>query len=261
MRNLAGVPAEEADRVVTEELLTAGIAAIPGLFVGEVKTSRGGVLEAHGRAVTLRRAWYCWIATIHGPPVPLAPMRALNDGYGREVRAGGYSGGRDTQRIAAGLSVWHIDTAQGLKAFADWFRGLKPFDVACRAHHHGSRIAKLETQLNTLVEDVRDAMSIADLPEVRDAIGRLAARAQALDVVLADVAAERDAAGEERRKALALARNDVLEKAAGALITKRDSILRAARPGTRKGGLEEAAAIVRALKEQETHDPHPVSGR
>lgn len=56
---------------------------------------------------------------------------------------------------------------------------------------------------------------------------------------------------EEHRKALVRARNDGLERAAQALLAKRDAILRGVKPGTRKGGLEEAASIVRAMKEPE----------
>lgn len=47
-----------------------------------------------------------------------------------------------------------------------------------------------------------------------------------------------------------------LEKAAQTLLAKRDSIMRGVKPGTRRGGLEEAATIVRAMKEPEP----PVSG-
>lgn len=54
--------------------------------------------------------------------------------------------------------------------------------------------------------------------------------------------------GAEHREALVRARNDGLDEAAEALLAKRDTMPTGTRNGTRRGGLEEAATIVRGLK-------------
>jgi hypothetical protein len=55
----------------------------------------------------------------------------------------------------------------------------------------------------------------------------------------------------EHRKALVRARNEGLEQAAAAIIQRRDNIHPALKKGNRRGGLEEAASIIRAMKEAE----------
>lgn len=148
MRNLAGVEASEATTVATLELTTAGIQTVPLTPTGEVHATVGGVIEVGGYEIRLDRRWVYWGAQVvrmpnqpedRGPRLPGPLAVALNDaphsnndgtrysgsgrGLGAVVRADGYAGGQaSSDLVEDGVRGWHIDTQDGLNAFAQWCR-------------------------------------------------------------------------------------------------------------------------------------------
>lgn len=147
MKNFAGIGAGEADVVVGRELAEAGIRVVPHTPVGEVRAALGGVIEADGYEIRLRRAWVYWVASVErmpncpedaAPHLPGPLAVALNDAphardfgskysgdlarLGGVVRADGYAGGQPSSALLDGVRGWHIDTQEGLNAFAAWCR-------------------------------------------------------------------------------------------------------------------------------------------
>jgi len=120
--NLAGHPSATA--ACSAELLSAGITlhtVDPG--TREVPSAMGGTLGDW----SFRRAWRYWIAYIDGPGIPRDKAIAFNKLWGSEVRVGGYAGGTSVQHAygsASHVGSYHINTAAGLKAFAELLRSL-----------------------------------------------------------------------------------------------------------------------------------------
>lgn len=123
MINLAGVP--ECDAAICRELQAAGInieeiekkeSEVPYLLIGKL----GGW--------TFKRAWYYWMADAPiGEGIPEAAARRLNGEWFDEVRVFGYSGGaRVKSWLSPRLTIdrYHIDTQEGLNAFASLVRKL-----------------------------------------------------------------------------------------------------------------------------------------
>lgn len=146
MQNLAGVVAADANQIVRRELEAAGIQVVPFTPDGEVRATFGGVIEVGGYAIRLDRRWVYWSAQVQRVPNQREDRRphlpgplavALNDAphigmgtkysgggatLGSVVRADGFAGGQSSEDIADGVSHWHIDTQEGLNAFAQWCR-------------------------------------------------------------------------------------------------------------------------------------------
>ena len=122
MDNLAGRP--DASSVTHNELTKAGIDVIrSGLSkYSEVPTVYTGRLGAF----TFERAWYYWIAR---GPMPLDMARRIyNDPIGaQDVRVAGHCGcpPPDEWALHGFVDLYHIDSAEGLRLFADVVRGLK----------------------------------------------------------------------------------------------------------------------------------------
>jgi hypothetical protein len=117
MKNLAGV---RCDAEVLAELAAAAIPAVPETLPQrnrEPVTEWGGALAGW----TFRRAWYYWCAD--GPELPLDVALRLHASHGTVVRAGGDAGCRaPTVDGYPSADSYHIDTAGGLRAFADLLR-------------------------------------------------------------------------------------------------------------------------------------------
>lgn len=146
MERATGLSTEDADLLISRELAQARISPITIPVGGEVRASLGGNIEAGGYVIRLRRAWVFWVATVavmpnppedRMPHLPEPLAKALNDaGYkgaqsyysGREpklgsvARAGGFAGGQDSSELGRGVYSWHIDTQEGLNAFAAWIK-------------------------------------------------------------------------------------------------------------------------------------------
>lgn len=146
MERATGLSTEDADLLVLRELSLAGIEPIAIPIRGEVRASVGGAISVGGYEIRLRRAWVYWDATVAAMPNPPeddaphlpAPLaRALNDAVyqgpqnyysgrgprlGSIVRADGYNGGQDSSELNDGVTGWHIDTQEGLNAFAKWIK-------------------------------------------------------------------------------------------------------------------------------------------
>ncbi len=119
MRNLAGD--ERANESITDELEAAGIERVAIDRHGEVPATIGGRLGAF----TFRRAWYYWM--VEGP-MPLEVARRLYaDPIGvADVRVAGHCGCPPPDEWAEDGFVldYHIDSAVGLRLFADAVRSL-----------------------------------------------------------------------------------------------------------------------------------------
>jgi hypothetical protein len=78
---------------------------------------------------SFRRAWYYWIAK--GPGIPADKAQAFHEIWGTQVRVDGHCGCPSPLEWFKGFSVghYHIDTQEGLNAFADLLRSIyKPGD-------------------------------------------------------------------------------------------------------------------------------------
>lgn len=129
MRNIAGAPIEEADEQCRTELRAAHIQATKMSFVrdGEVKTHYVGSLDPTGWG--FQRAWYYWVAT--GPGIPLAEAEEFDKQWGEVVRASGDCACRGPRFWNKGFGTgnYHIDTQDGLEAFAALVRRISLVDV------------------------------------------------------------------------------------------------------------------------------------
>jgi len=124
-KNLASKTYNPAtDDVIREELAFAGIPPYDGYeedFIlnltekSEVQTK----VIAFWNLWEFRRAWRYWVCTSkYGLPLEYALPLHLN--FGREVRVDGDCGCHSPEtRMGFGITCYHIDTAEGLKAFAD----------------------------------------------------------------------------------------------------------------------------------------------
>jgi hypothetical protein len=114
--NKAGTHADTND-ILTAELIAAGIEAVklPITLKNEVVTN----IIGHIGPWSFERAWYYWRAK--GPGIPIDDAIALHESLGEEVRVAGYAGGIDPRKAYSGFGVtdYHIDSAEGLKALAD----------------------------------------------------------------------------------------------------------------------------------------------
>lgn len=114
MQNLAG---QHCNEQVVAELAQAGIPPVVEARPQrhrEPVTDYGGAL--HGWSFT--RAWYYWTARTQQPRqrIPLREAKALHERLGAEVRTDGHAGGIPPN---GPVQCYHIDSAEGLKAFAD----------------------------------------------------------------------------------------------------------------------------------------------
>jgi hypothetical protein len=123
MKNYAGV--ENIDLELIQELTDAGITfkQYPFLKDGrnEVNTSVVGVL---GHWI-FTRAWVYWVAKGDG----ISPEYAepFHETWGNEVRVDGHCGCPSPVEWKHGFAIdtYHIDTSNGLKAFADLLKKIE----------------------------------------------------------------------------------------------------------------------------------------
>ncbi len=116
---------DEVDAKVSDELLAAGINRID---LGdawrrqtEVPTKYAGELCGWG----FKRSWYYWIAD--GPGVPPDVAETFHVTWGTQVRVDGDCGCPSPLERFKGFAVgcYHIDTVDGLAAFAELLRSVR----------------------------------------------------------------------------------------------------------------------------------------
>lgn len=73
---------------------------------------------------SFRRAWYYWVA--EGPGVPADKAQAFHETWGQQVRVDGHCGCPSPLEWHHGFAVgmYHIDTQEGLNAFAGLLRSI-----------------------------------------------------------------------------------------------------------------------------------------
>lgn len=116
--NLAGKH-KDNDSDCERELMDAGIKVFKFESLrnkkDEVVTAVRGELAYWG----FSRAWTYWVA--EGPALPLDVATALHEKIGKEVRVEGHAGAPSPLEWSGGfgVSLYHVDSAAGLKALAD----------------------------------------------------------------------------------------------------------------------------------------------
>ena len=132
MKNLTGT--QECDIDIALELQGAGIT------FERVETPAHKEVPYHliGKLIdwTFERAWTYWVVTIpEGKGIPENNAYEFNIEWSTEVRLNGLSGGTKTEVITNWLSTegtidnYHINTQEGLNAFADLVRKLSKLPV------------------------------------------------------------------------------------------------------------------------------------
>lgn len=99
---------------------------------------------------SFRRAWYYWMA--EGPGIPPHIAEKLHATHGKVVRVAGHCGCPSPIEWYEGFAVggYHIDTQDGLNAFAEMLRLIKPEDVAA-INHQQTQITELRDQLGATI--------------------------------------------------------------------------------------------------------------
>lgn len=115
---------QEVDRIVLSELSQAGIEP-EGPF--EFLRKRGEVPSAYVGNLCMwgfERFWTYWVAK--GPGVPPDEAQAFHEKWGRVVRVEGHCGCPSPLEWCKGFAVnsYHIDTQEGLNAFAALLRSI-----------------------------------------------------------------------------------------------------------------------------------------
>ncbi|KKK73177.1 hypothetical protein LCGC14_2896430 [marine sediment metagenome] len=119
MKNLAGDANCNAD--IERELLEAGIKVIeetPENKYAEVAWRLIGTLCGW----RFTRAWYYWVARTQYNPLPMAAAEELHQELGTEIRVDGHCGCPgpiEWWKEGGRADRYHIDTQQGLNAFAE----------------------------------------------------------------------------------------------------------------------------------------------
>jgi hypothetical protein len=121
MKNLAGD--SRADNTIRQELRRA---RIPMKDTPLGRTEVPFTVIGRLGAWTFKRAWYYWMAHAeYGKGLPEEKAEALNTRWREEVRVQGYAGGTDVAQWLTGagtIDTYHIDTQEGLNAFAKAIR-------------------------------------------------------------------------------------------------------------------------------------------
>lgn len=147
MKNLAGIPTDDANAAIIDELASAGVDAVPVALDSrhrEVLSTVDGLLRFGDRAFAFRRAWVYWcVSPAEGSPALTLDDAEAIDGAPYDGERGHYCGHRgclgDVARwagFAGGIaprefwpsSGWHVDTQAGLDAL----------DAALRARFGGA---------------------------------------------------------------------------------------------------------------------------
>lgn len=141
MKNLAGIPTDDANAAIIDELASAGVDAVPVPLDArhrEVLSTVDGVLRCGDRAFAFRRAWVYWsVGPAEGSPAltlddaeaidaaPHVGERGHYSGHrgclGDVARWAGYAGGIAPRKFWPS-SGWHVDTQAGLDALAKALR-------------------------------------------------------------------------------------------------------------------------------------------
>lgn len=142
MKNLAG--SNEATLRAVTELSAAKIPLVPASYMdGEVGSAVEGEFRAGIHLFRFVRGWAYWRVSC-SPGMPVESLLSLNAApcsgsgtrysgrpgtLGAVARAHGYAGGMEEEQIRkwGPCDSWHIDSPEGLAAFAAWcFASLGP---------------------------------------------------------------------------------------------------------------------------------------
>ena len=117
MKNLAGN--KECDQTITEELTAA---AIPTKEVEQTRSEVPYTVVGDLSPWELNRAWYYWMASApEGQGLPEEIAETMNTTFSDVVRVAGFSGGTGVKEWLSAkgtIDTYHIDTQEGLNAFA-----------------------------------------------------------------------------------------------------------------------------------------------
>jgi hypothetical protein len=123
--NLAGHT--DPDPIAKAELEAAGITAISFECLrnqGEVKTAVIGQIGEGHVSWGVTRAWSYWVAK--GPGLPIEISERLYESHGQVVRVDGHCGCPSPSYMGGfAVSLYHVDTPEGLKALADAIKGVQ----------------------------------------------------------------------------------------------------------------------------------------
>lgn len=113
----------EVDTQCEKELTVACIPMERAEFLREkreVPTALLGQLDLW----SFRRAWYYWVA--EGPGVPADKAEEFHKSYGTQCRVNGHCGCPSPleQNHGFGIGMYHIDTQEGLNAFAQLLKSI-----------------------------------------------------------------------------------------------------------------------------------------
>lgn len=122
MKNLAGCDLEAGTQEARSELEFAGIEVLE--LPGEMTTRGEVTIKVIGSlyAWKFERAWYYWI--VNGPGLPLEYAVPLDEEWGKQARVDGDCACRGAAFWGKGqpITMYHVDTKEGLKALADAIR-------------------------------------------------------------------------------------------------------------------------------------------
>ncbi|MFA5071161.1 MAG: hypothetical protein WC511_02210 [Candidatus Pacearchaeota archaeon] len=109
----------EVNATILQELRDAGVVPFQFPFVdeGEVPYCIQGALQFW----SFTRNWYYWVASTTNGGIPYQYAKDFNSVWGSEVRVDGFAGGQNVTN-PMGVSLYHIDTEKGLKAFVGLIR-------------------------------------------------------------------------------------------------------------------------------------------
>lgn len=124
LRNVAGMSEAEANRELALELLAAQIPMIDIPVGGGFHSECAAKITGHLPPFTLRRAWVYWIVSGHVPYsvacVLYADSRDRGGPYGSSaIRV---DGNCTCPEPTGNVGLYHIDTVNGLKLFAEIVR-------------------------------------------------------------------------------------------------------------------------------------------
>lgn len=80
-------------------------------------------VQASAHGWNFVRRWYYWSARSEDRPISNAKAAAFALKWGSQVRIDGYSGGGPLPADGKSVHLYHVDTVEGLAAFAELLRG------------------------------------------------------------------------------------------------------------------------------------------
>jgi len=115
---MAGSPPGISKRILSNELIQAGVPLVNASIHGECNSPVKGLIKFEdGNEAELTRLWYYWEVNLKSP-MPEADAKALNKDFSEEVRVNGFAGG---MQVESPVKYWHVDTQEGLNTLINKF--------------------------------------------------------------------------------------------------------------------------------------------